>query len=132
MLYREGQIIGVSRIQWDPRGTDEDPKCLFSDHKKNRIEIRPLYEIKKGIFIFQIGRHKNHNLKPKFVDFGLNFVHDKNNFNNPLLQVGSGSNENSNGSGCGGLNSTDPSGSSSLVVTYVILRPIPLMLLPPP
>ena len=85
MLYREGQIIGVSRIQWDPRGTDEDPKCLFSDHKKNRIEIRPLYEIKKGIFIFQIGRHKNHNLKPKFVDFGLNFVQDETIF--PLLQA---------------------------------------------
>ena len=38
----------------------------------------------------------------EFVDSGLYFVPDKNNFINPLLQVGSGSVEKSTGSGSGG------------------------------
>ena len=37
-----------------------------------------------------------------FVDSDLYFVQDKNNFINPLLQVGSGSVEKSTGSGSGG------------------------------
>ena len=50
----------------------------------------------------------------EFVDSDLYFVQDKNNFINPLLQVGSGSVEKSIGSGSGGPNITG-SGSSSLV-----------------
>ena len=48
----------------------------------------------------------------EFVDSGLYFVQDENNFINPLLQVGSGSNEKStggakiNGSGSSSLNET--------------------------
>ena len=38
----------------------------------------------------------------EFVDFGLYFVQDENNFINPLLQVGSGSDEKRTGSGSGG------------------------------
>ena len=49
----------------------------------------------------------------EFVDSDLYFVQDKNNFINPLLQVGSGSVEKSNGSGSGGPKITR-SGSSSL------------------
>ena len=37
----------------------------------------------------------------EFVNSGLYFVQDGNNFINPLLQVGSGSNEKSTGSGSG-------------------------------
>ena len=48
----------------------------------------------------------------EFVDSDLYFVQDKNNFINPLLQVGSGSVEKSTGSG--GPKITG-SGSSSLV-----------------
>ena len=35
----------------------------------------------------------NHHFKLEFVDSALYFVKDENNFINPLLQVGSGSNE---------------------------------------
>ena len=49
----------------------------------------------------------------EFVDSDLYFVQDKNNFINPLLQVGSGSVEKSTGSGSGGPKITG-SGSSSL------------------
>ena len=51
----------------------------------------------------------------EFVDFDLYFVRDKNNFINPLLQVGSGSGsvEKIIGSGSGGPKITG-SGSSSL------------------
>ena len=38
----------------------------------------------------------------EFVDSGLYFVQDENNFKYPLLQVGSGSPEKSTGSGSGG------------------------------
>ena len=38
----------------------------------------------------------------EFVDSDLYFVQDKNDFINPLLHVGSGSNEKSTGSGSGG------------------------------
>ena len=38
----------------------------------------------------------------EFVDSGLYFVQDENNFINPMLQVGSGSVEKSIGSGSGG------------------------------
>ena len=45
----------------------------------------------------------------EFVDSDLYFVQDKNNFINPLLQVGSGSVEKSNGIGSGGpkINGSD-------------------------
>ena len=49
----------------------------------------------------------------EFVDSDLYVVQDKNNFINPLLQVGSGSVEKSTGSGSGGPKITG-SGSSSL------------------
>ena len=51
----------------------------------------------------------------EFVDSGLYFVQDENNFINPLLQVGSGSDEKVPDPA--GQKSTDPtgSGSSSLV-----------------
>ena len=56
----------------------------------------------------------------EFVDSDLYFVQDRNNFINPLLQVGSGSGsvEKSTGSGLAGQKSPDPtrSGSSSLVL----------------
>ena len=48
----------------------------------------------------------------EFVDSGLYFVKDKNNFINPLLQVASGSVETSTGSG---------SGPSSLPYTYIFI-----------
>ena len=41
----------------------------------------------------------NHHFMHKFVDSGLYFVQDENNFINPLLQIGSGSVEKSTGSG---------------------------------
>ena len=50
----------------------------------------------------------------EFVDSGLYFVQDENNFINPLLQAGSGSVEKSTGSGSGGPKIT---GSSSLIKT---------------
>ena len=52
----------------------------------------------------------------EFVDSDLNFVQDKNNFINPLLQVGSGS-----GSGSGSVEKSTGSGSSSLSKTLNIL-----------
>ena len=55
-----------------------------------------------------------HHFMLEFVDSDLYFVQDKNNFINPLLQVGSGSVEKSTGSGSGGPKIT---GSSSLVTT---------------
>ena len=45
----------------------------------------------------------------------------KTNFINPFLQVGSGSNEKSNGSGSGGQKSTDPTGSGSSSLHFVHL-----------
>ena len=42
----------------------------------------------------------------EFVDSGLYFVQDKNNFMNTLLEVGSGSVENSTGSGSSSLGET--------------------------
>ena len=52
----------------------------------------------------------------EFVDSDLYFVQDKNNFINPLLQVGSGSVEKSTGSGSGGQKSTG-SGSGGQKIT---------------
>ena len=49
----------------------------------------------------------------EFVDSDLYFVQDKNNFINPLLQVGSGSIEKSTGSGWPKINGSE---SSSLVL----------------
>ena len=46
--------------------------------------------------------------KIEFVDFGLYFVKYKNNLIYPLLQVGSGFDEKSTGSGMVGQKSTDP------------------------
>ena len=43
----------------------------------------------------------------EFVDSGLYFAQDKNNFINPLLQVGSGSVEKSTGSGGPKINGSD-------------------------
>ena len=43
----------------------------------------------------------------EFVDFGLYFVQDENNFINPLLQVGSGSDEKRTGSGGPKMNGYD-------------------------
>ena len=48
-----------------------------------------------------------HHFMLEFVDSGLYFVQDQNNFIYPLLQVGSGSDEKSLGSGSG-QKSTDP------------------------
>ena len=69
----------------------------------------------------------------EFVDSDLYFVQDKNNFINPLLQVGFGSVEKITGSGSGGLEITG-SGSSSLVlgpvlyIIYMYLHEIPVRL----
>ena len=54
----------------------------------------------------------------EFVDSGLYFVQDENDFVNPLLHVGSGSNGKSTGSG--GQKSMNPTGygSSSLHTTH--------------
>ena len=66
---------------------------------------------------------------PEFVNSGLYFFQDENNFINPLLQVGSGCEKSDgsgsggpkiNGTGTGGPKSTDPSGSSSLENTSVV------------
>ena len=43
----------------------------------------------------------------EFVDSGLYFVQDENNFINPFLQVGSGSVEKSTGSGWPKINGSD-------------------------
>ena len=43
----------------------------------------------------------------EFIDSGLYFVQDENNFINPLLQVGSGSAEKSTGSGGPKINGSD-------------------------
>ena len=52
--------------------------------------------------------HKIRSYTPSFkVDSGLYFVPDENNFINPLLQVGSGSNEISTGSGGPKINGSD-------------------------
>ena len=52
-----------------------------------------------------------HHFMLEFVNSDLYFVQDKNNFKNPLLQVGSGSVEKSTGYGSGG-----PKINGSLVV----------------
>ena len=62
--------------------------------------------MKKKIYLYfrQVGIKFdliNHYFKLEFVDSGLYFVQDENDFINPLLQVGSGSNEKSNGFGSG-------------------------------
>ena len=59
----------------------------------------------------------------EFVESELYFVQDKNNFINPLLQVGSGSGsvEKSTGSGSGGPKITG-SGSSSLKKTVTFFE----------
>ena len=43
----------------------------------------------------------------EFVNFGLYFVQEENDFINPLLQVGSGSDEKSSGSGGPKINGSD-------------------------
>ena len=63
----------------------------------------------------------------EFVDSDLYFVQDKNNFINPLLQVGFGSGSVEKSTGSGGPKSPDPAGSgygsgtSSLTVAGVFL-----------
>ena len=54
----------------------------------------------------------NHHFRLELIDSGLRFVQDENNFIYPLLQVGYGVNEKSNGSGRPRNNG---SGSSNLV-----------------
>ena len=49
----------------------------------------------------------------EFVNSDLYFVQDKNDFINPLLQVGSSSGSVEIGTGSGGPKSTDPTGSGS-------------------
>ena len=51
----------------------------------------------------------------EFVNSGLYFVQDENNFINPLSKIGSGSYEKSNGSGSGG-----PKGSIPVII-YIFL-----------
>ena len=57
----------------------------------------------------------------EFVDSGLCFVQDKNNFINPLLQEGSGSVEKITGSSAG-KKSADPTGSGSSSLTVFLLK----------
>ena len=94
---------------------DEDP-TFFSWirlrwEKKSGSDLDSKW--RKKIFIFvQVGKKFdliNHHFKLEFVDSGLYFVQDENNFINPLLQVGSGSNEKSNISGSDGpkINGSD-------------------------
>ena len=73
-----------------------------------RLRIRPEIEMKKKIFLYfrQVGIKFDiitHQFMLEFVDSDLYFVQDKNDFINPLLQVGSGSGsvEKSTGSGSG-------------------------------
>ena len=75
-----------------------------------RLRIRPEIEMKKKIFLYfsQVGIKFDiitHHFMLEFVDSDLYFVQDKNNFMNPLLQVGSGS---------GSVEKSTGSGSSSL------------------
>ena len=49
----------------------------------------------------------NHHFMLEFVDSGLYFVQDENNFINPLLEVGSGSVKKSTGSGWSKINGSD-------------------------
>ena len=49
----------------------------------------------------------NHHFKLEFVDSSFHFVQGEINFINPLLQVGSGSNDKSNGSGWPKINGSD-------------------------
>ena len=55
----------------------------------------------------------------EFVDSGLYFVQDENNFINPLLQVGSGAGSNEKVPDPAGQKSTDPTGSLSLQKTVI-------------
>ena len=58
----------------------------------------------------------------EFVDSDLYFVQEKNNFINPLLQVGSGSGsvEKNTGSGSGGPKITGSGSLSRLAVEYTV------------
>ena len=58
-----------------------------------------------GIKVYLI----NHHFKLEFINSGLYFVQDENNFINPLLQVGSGSGFNEKSTGFGGqeINGSD-------------------------
>ena len=53
----------------------------------------------------------------EFVDSDLYFVQDKNNFINPLLQVGSGSGFVENGTGSGSVEKSTGSGSGGPKIT---------------
>ena len=68
----------------------------------------------------------NHRLKLEFVNFGLYFVQDEDHFTNPLLQVGSGSNEKSTGFGGQKIDGSDRIRSSSLVLVRLtrLVNPI--------
>ena len=78
--------------------------------KKIRIRIRPEIEMKKKIYLYfrKVGITFDiltHHFMLESVDPDVSFVQDKNNFINPLLQVGpgSGSVEKSTGSGSSSL-----------------------------
>ena len=69
----------------------------------------------------------NHHFMLEFVDSDLYFVQDKNNFINPLLQVGSGSGsvEKSTGSGSGGPKIT---GSDRIRILIPVLNSVIIIL----
>ena len=79
----------------------EDPTFFSTDPDSTLIRNE-----EKNIFIFQVGGIKcdiiNHHSMLEFVDSGLIFVQDKNNFRNPLFKVGS-SGPKINGSGSSSL-----------------------------
>ena len=62
-----------------------------------------------------------HQFMLEFVDSDLYFVQDKNNFINPLLQIGSVEKSTGSGSGSGGPKITGSgSGSSSLLLGHTV------------
>ena len=63
----------------------------------------------------QVGN--NHHFKLELNNSGLNFVQDENNFIYSFLQVGSGSDEKSNGSGVPKIN-----GSDGILIPAVMFR----------
>ena len=86
---------------------DEDPTFFsgfgsagkifrFRIRTRIRLRVRPEIEMKKKIYLYfrKVGIKFDiitHHFMLEFVDSDLYFVQDKDNFINPLLQVGSGS-----------------------------------------
>ena len=91
------------------------PWIRLSWKKNPALDSTLIRNEEKNIIIFLVGRHKiNHHFKLEFVDSGFYFLKDENNFINPFLQVGSGSNKKSTGSVGPKINGF---GSSSLYVS---------------